>query len=286
MKVVLIYNTTSGGEYGLRHLKTLLKQYDVSVEYSFTVKELNSRKLAQLIAKGITVAAVGGDGTLNAVARLLVGTKSILLPLPGGTFNHFIRDLGMSAQIEENLAALSTANVEKIDVGYVNDELFLNNSNLGLYPFSLIERKQTKKVLGKYAAAVLSAFDQLSVFRRHKLIIDGQKIRSPFIFVGNNIYDIKQSLIPQRTQLNQGVLTVMIATSGSRLALIRDIFAVVRGDVSRNDDFTVDQRKSLTIHSHRKSLPVSFDGEVKNIELPLKYRTAPKQLKVLVVKPL
>lgn len=285
MKVVLIYNTTSGGEYGLRALRETFKRHNIAVEYSFNVKQLSSRKLASLIKQGVIIAAVGGDGTLNAVARLIVGSRSTLLPLPGGTFNHFIRDIGMSAQLEENLAAIKTAKTHKLDVGYVNDEMFLNNSNLGLYPFSLIERKQTKKILGKYAAAVLSAIDQLSVFRRHRLIIDGKKVRSPFVFVGNNVYDIKQSLIPQRSNITKGVLTVMIATSRSRLALIRDIFAVVRGDVSHSDDFSITQRKELTIYSHRKSIPVSFDGELKHLTPPLQYRIDPKAIKVLIAKP-
>src|SRR5690606_9652045 len=118
---------------------------------------------------------------------------------PGGTFNHFVRDLGMHPTVEENIASLESARIEKIDVGYVNDELFLNNSNLGLYPFSLIERKTTKRLIGKYAAATLSALDQLMLFRRHSLNIDGEVIKSPFVFIGNNVYDIQNSLVPERS---------------------------------------------------------------------------------------
>lgn len=285
MKVVLIYNQKSGGEYTLQSLKRMLKRYDVAVDYSFTVKQLGSRKLKGLIAKGVIIMAVGGDGTLNSVARLVVGTKSRLLPMPGGTFNHFVRDLGMSVQMEENLAALKSAKTIKIDVAEVNGEVFLNNSNLGLYPFSLIERKKAKKLIGKWPAAVLSAFDQIVSFRRHKLKIDGETLHSPFVFVGNNIYDTSSSLIPQRSNLTDGALTTMVASSSSRLALARAVFAVLRGDVSHRDDFVVQQRTELSIYSHKPRLLVSLDGEVKTLETPLHYRIRPKVLKIIVVKP-
>lgn len=284
MNVVLIYNSTSGGNYNARTLKSLLKKNGVTVDYSFTVTQLRSKKLAQLISNGVIVVAVGGDGTLSSAARLLVGTRSSLLPLPGGTFNHFIRDLGMSPRLEDSLAFIKNAEHRKIDVAYVNDEIFLNNSNLGLYPFSIAERKRTKKLIGKWPAAVLSAFDQLVAFRRYKLVIDGEKVKSPFVFVGNNVYDIKASLIPERKKLDAGLLTFMIASSPSRIALIRDIFAVVRGDVSRRDDFIFETRERLEIYCHKPQLLVSMDGEVKKLATPLVYTIKPKALKVLIVK--
>lgn len=284
MKVVLIYNSSSGSNYDERSLRRLFRRHHVTIDYTFRVDQLSSDKLKSLIKKGVTVAAVGGDGTLNAVARKVVGTPSVLLPLPGGTFNHFVRDLGMSVALEDTLAHLKKGRQRTIDVGYVNDELFLNNSNLGLYPFSLIERKATKRVIGKWLAALLSAVDQLTVFRRHKLVIDGSKVRSPFVFVGNNVYDIRKSLIPQRTSFSRGVLTVMVATSVSRRALARAVFDVLKGDVSHRDDFTLSRRTSMSVYSHRSTLPVSFDGEVKRLPTPLEYRIAPKCLNVWVVK--
>jgi diacylglycerol kinase family enzyme len=283
MNVVLVYNPSSGNEFGLRHLRQLFRTHGVTIRYSFTTHQLSSKKLQELIRSGVIVAVVGGDGTLNSVARLLIHSESMLLPLPGGTFNHFVRDLGMAPTIDDILSDIHNATERTIDVAYVNDELFLNNSNLGLYPFSLIERKKTKKLVGKWIAAVLSVIDQLSVFRRHKLIIDGQRVRSPFVFVGNNTYDIKRSLIPQRTTFNKGVLTVMIATSRSRLALMRAVGAVIRGDVSRRDDFILTKRKSMAIYGTQSTVPVSFDGEVKRLAFPLEYRIERSCLRLLTV---
>ena len=42
--------------------------------------------------------------------------------------------------------------------------------------------------------------------------------------------------------------------------------------------------ESLTIQTRRKQIQVAFDGEVSTMQTPLKYRTLPKVLKVLVPK--
>ena len=284
MKVVLIYNRSSGGAYTLPRIRTLFRRHGVRIDYSFTTRQLNSNKLSTLIKKGVTVAVIGGDGTFNSAARLLVGSPSTLLPLPGGTFNHFVRDLGMPPTVEEVIANLEKSTTRQIDVAYVNDELFLNNSNLGLYPFSLIERKLARRIVGKWAAAALSIFDQITAFRRHRLTIDGERVQSPFVFVGNNIYDIRTSLIPRRTSFTRRTLTVMISSSATRRAFFRGVLAVLKGDVSQRQDFEVTRRKELTIYSHRATIPVSFDGEVKKLTPPLHYRVEPACLRILSVK--
>lgn len=284
MRVVLIYNNSSGGRYTLQKLRRICHENDIVISYNFTVRQLNSPKLAALIQQGVIIMAVGGDGTMNSVARLVVDSPSTLLPLPGGTLNHFVRDLGMNGTVEELVSGSKKASEQVVDVGYVNEELFLNNSSLGLYPFSLLERKKDRPLLTKWTAALYAGLWQLIVFRRHRLVIDGKQVRSPFIFIGNNVYDITSSLIPQRKKLNKAVLTVMIATSRSRWHLVRAGFNIVRGKVNHLDDFSVSKRKNIDIYTSSQALPVSYDGEVKHLASPFYYRSHPKSLKVLVIK--
>lgn len=283
MNVVLVHNAQSGSAKDIRALTSMLRSSGVSVTHSFSIKELESEHYGSLVHRGVIVMAVGGDGTLNAAARTIVGTKSTLLPMPGGTFNHFVRDLGMAPTIEDNLARLHHAHQVRIDVGYVNGELFLNNSNIGLYPFSIAERQRTKKLLGKWAAAVLSAVDQLVRFKLYELTIDGDRFRTPFVFVGNNRFDISKSLIPERSKLNDGVLTVMIAPTRSRAGFFKALLSVLRGDVSGPESMNVQTRTSLLVESNRPTIVVSYDGEVTRVETPLRYSVEPKALKVMVV---
>ena len=75
----------------------------------------------------------GGDGTISAAASALAGTKTLLGILPLGTLNHFARDLGIPANLDE-AAKLIAARAEKVDVAEMNGRVFINNSAIGLYP--------------------------------------------------------------------------------------------------------------------------------------------------------
>src|SRR6187402_314519 len=67
---------------------------------------------AALRAAGATypdaVIVGGGDGTVRSAASALAGTGVTLGVLPLGTLNHFAKDLGVPAGIEEAIVALAT----------------------------------------------------------------------------------------------------------------------------------------------------------------------------------
>jgi diacylglycerol kinase family enzyme len=72
----------------------------------------------------------GGDGTMRGAAKAVVGTDVTLLPAPAGTHNHFARHVGIT-NLDELAAAREADVVRRLDVGYVNAEVFLNNANVG-----------------------------------------------------------------------------------------------------------------------------------------------------------
>src|SRR5690606_11439746 len=80
------------------------------------------------------VIVAGGDGTVNCVAGAVVGTDVVIGVLPGGTFNHFAKDIGMPDDMVGAVRALADAEPRLVDVGEVNGRVFVNNSVLGVYP--------------------------------------------------------------------------------------------------------------------------------------------------------
>ena len=75
-------------------------------------------------ADGIVVAA-GGDGTINAVAQAALGCGQPFAVLPQGTFNYFGRTHGIPQDTAEAVAALLAASPQPVQVGLVNDRVFL-----------------------------------------------------------------------------------------------------------------------------------------------------------------
>ena len=53
-----------------------------------------------------TVVAAGGDGTVNAVASRIAGTDRTLGVLPGGTLNHFAKDLRIPQDLADAVTLL------------------------------------------------------------------------------------------------------------------------------------------------------------------------------------
>jgi YegS/Rv2252/BmrU family lipid kinase len=65
------------------------------------------------------VIAMGGDGTLEAVLRGMVGRKARLGIIPTGTKNNMAKSLGIPEDIEQACALIASKNTRKLDVGQV-----------------------------------------------------------------------------------------------------------------------------------------------------------------------
>ena len=236
------------------------------------------------------VVAGGGDGTINAVASAVVGTETTLGVLPLGTLNHFAKDLGIPLEIEPAVQLLRTGRRISVDVGQVNDRIFLNNSGLGLYPDTvrLREAKQ-KSGASKWPAAIWAALKALSRYRRLKLrvTVDGKDLlrTTPIVFVGNNEYELEGIRVPSRSQLNDGRLCLYIPHPEGRLRLLWFSVRALLGKPQQGADFDALLTDEFTISSKHRHLRISIDGEVCDMATPLQYRIRPGSLRVIAPAP-
>jgi diacylglycerol kinase family enzyme len=234
------------------------------------------------------VAAGGGDGTINAVASVMVDSGVPFGVLPLGTLNHFAKDLGIPLDLDAAVRNLATGRPVKVDVGEVNGRIFLNNSSLGLYPDIVRDREKQQRRLGrgKWPAAVWAA---LAALRRYpflsmRLDVNGERLarRTPFVFIGNNAYTMEGLSIGERARLDEGVLSLYMAQHPTRLGLLRFAIDALRGRLGESQDFDVLTAPAFDIDTHRRHLLVATDGEVTEMRPPLHYRMRPGALTVLV----
>lgn len=233
------------------------------------------------IKKATNIAVIGGDGTVSAVAGLVTGTKATLVPLPGGTLNHFTKDLGVPQDVEEALARLKKCKSRAIDIASVGDIYFINNSSLGIYPLSLRTREDIEDRVGKWPAAVAASWRALIRFKTYRVTIDGETFTTPFIFIGNNRYSLASPGGTERTRLDEGVLTVYAAKTKSRLTLLKIALFALAGKAKDLTEFDEYHPAELTIETTSSHLSVSHDGEVAKLSSPLAYKIHPKALRVL-----
>jgi diacylglycerol kinase family enzyme len=233
------------------------------------------------------VVAGGGDGTISCVAGALAGTKTKLGVLPLGTLNHFARDLGIPAKLEDAAKLLATGKARAVDVADVNGRVFVNNSAIGLYPLMVLDREAQQAHLGrsKRWAMAIAAARTLFRFshRRLTLTVNDRTavVDTPLLFVGNNAYKMDLPGAGTREALDRGELFVVVLRRKSRLgfclASVRALFGRSRPD----DVVRIDGVETLKVGSSRHHLAVSLDGESVHLKPPLVYRIRPKALNVI-----
>jgi YegS/Rv2252/BmrU family lipid kinase len=242
----------------------------------------------EMISEGATmILAGGGDGTINGVASALVDTNTVLGVLPLGTLNHFAKDLDIPDDLEAAVRALSAGSVKTVDVGQVNNHVFLNNSGVGLYPAIVHQREvRQKEGASKWPAAIGATLRALARYRLLTIRIvtaEGQRWirRTPIVFVGNNEYKLEGVGIPTRSRLDGGKLCLYIPHPEKRLKLLWFSFRALFGRPRASDEFDMALTPELRIDSHHRRLRISIDGEVTQLTTPLHYRVRPASLKVM-----
>lgn len=137
-KWVFIINPVAGSGYGLTligKINEMIRKNSLDAEIVQTESKGHATELARQYAdRGFThIIGVGGDGTLNEIARALVNRGNIIIGLiAAGTGNDFIQIAGFPGRFKESdWEVFFGANVMKMDVGQCNGKIFLNGLGLG-----------------------------------------------------------------------------------------------------------------------------------------------------------
>ncbi|HEX7247917.1 MAG TPA: diacylglycerol kinase family protein [Actinomycetota bacterium] len=221
MSYLLVANPSAGtdGDDLLSHVRDRLA--DATVVRLEAGVDLGEH-VGSAVADDRLVVAVGGDGTVNAVAQHVVSAGGTMGVVPAGTLNHFARDLGLR-EADDAIAALERAETTTVDVGRAGDRVFVNNLGIGLYPEVVRERERREDTLGKWPALGASAVRVFLDFDPLEGVIeadgDRRALEAAAVFVGNNLFSTEPGSIGTRERLDEGVLDLrVVRTSASMRA--------------------------------------------------------------------
>jgi diacylglycerol kinase family enzyme len=234
------------------------------------------------------VVAAGGDGTVSSVATGIFQTQAALGILPLGTLNHFARDLRIPFDLSQAVAIVCAGRIGPVDVGQVNDHLFVNNSSIGIYP-SIVDAREALRRQGhrKWPAMVIATARVLRRYRGVRVTIAAggrrRTWRSPFVFVGNNEYTIDGIGLGARATLDAGMLFVYLTPRVRARHLPILLLKALAGHARQSGEFEIVSASELWIEtSRRRYLAVAFDGEVKKMQTALHYRARAMALRVVL----
>jgi diacylglycerol kinase family enzyme len=223
----------------------------LSADHEVTLVETNRRGQATRYAHDAAakrfdaVVALGGDGTLNEVANGVVGTRTALAPLPGGSTNVFARTIGYpNDPIEATgvlLSSLACRRPQQVGVGRVNGRAFLFHTGVG-FDAAVVASVEKRSDLKRWAGHPLFIWSGLSTWLRgfdrktpHFTVMldDGSVIEggyfaavlnaNPYTYLGNTALDISDA-----ATLDRG-LVVVVFRSLSPQVVVPAIVSALRG---------------------------------------------------------
>lgn len=235
---------------------------------------------------GMMVAA-GGDGTVNAVARLCHKHGAIMGVIPLGTFNYFARTHNIPTTLEDALNVITSGTPTAVSAGFVHDHLFLNNASFGLYPTLIRRREQATSRFGR--KRLVAAFSALrSLFRDQKIFSirmhsdgGGKHHRTSMVFVGNNTLQLENIGLEGSTCTADDALAVVILKPLTRLQTCRLIWRGIAKKLSLESKLEEFCTHTLEVSTPRAKIDVAIDGEIVRCASPLHFRVEANALRVI-----
>jgi len=239
------------------------------------------------VRRGVkAIAVAGGDGSISAVARVLLDTGVVLVPVPLGTMNHFAKRYGMES-VEAVTQALADGIVVPVSAGMVDQIAFVNNASIGYYPHLVRHRERLRRWFGKWTAAVLAGGWVLLKLPPIELevTVDGRTIRrhtvALWIGIGRNSLRLP---LPGDAAHRASVLELVLPTPTSRIALIalalRVWLRLRRRQPPSDSQLEILQGERVHIAS-RRPIDIATDGEAHRLPSPIEVEHRPAALHVL-----
>lgn len=297
----IVFNPASGkgnAEDARRQMEQVLEQAGRRFQF-YTVddpKQLTAiarRAADAAVSINGAIVAAGGDGTINAVASAALSHRRPFGIIPQGTFNYSSRAHGIPLNTVEATRVLVDGRVTPVQVGAVNDRIFLVNASLGLYPELLQEREQLKRQYGRKRSVALWAGLQTIARGGHRQLVieidhDHQKevVRTPSLFVGNNLLQLEQVGIEDADDVRRNLLVAVIVRP---VGMPRLLWLAVRGMLGQlGDDRNIREFSFRVLRVRplggmaRRQVKVAADGEIFWMRPPLEFRVALDPLMLIV----
>ena len=228
----------------------------------------------------------GGDGSVAAVAGAAVEHGIPLVVVPVGTLNHFASDLALDLRRPLGaLDAFHSGHERRVDVGRINERLFINNVSLGVYAEMVGDPGYRQDRLGVAQAKLQAAFSDRELRRALRITPPEEApLESVLaVVVSNNPYVFSPiSALGQRHRLDTGTLQVSVLDASTLDELERLLAGTLLGAIEFRPVLRYWMAEQLEMGFLGQRVRAGVDGEPITFEAPLRFSVYPGALRVLV----
>jgi membrane-associated phospholipid phosphatase len=159
--VVLVINPASGGGTGARFVDEVRRALPKAEVVELGEGDDLLTALRSAADRAEVLAVGGGDGTVSCAAGVAIDEGVPLAVFPGGTFNHFARDIGCDT-VAATVDAIREGSAAYVDVVALNDaDTVLNTASIGAYPTFVRTREKLEHKVGKTLAGAYAMYHTL-----------------------------------------------------------------------------------------------------------------------------
>lgn len=242
----------------------------------------HAEKLAHESTEQIVV-AVGGDGTVNEVARGLVGTGKTLGILPCGSGDGLARHLGISHNFDKAIKIIRSGRITPLDAGTIDGRMFFSVCGVG-FDAVVSERfaKCGKRGLSSYIKEGLKTW-RIYTPDRYSIMIDGQTIENEamFITVGNSNQWGNGAKITPLADSSDGILDITVVEGFKAIELPWLAGRLMTGSVHKSRRVHTYRGRNIIIDRSSEG-PAHADGDWFEAGQRLEINVIPHALDVLV----
>lgn len=267
--------------------RQLSKTESFDWEIVFTERPGHASELAkQKVDEGVNiVVAIGGDGTVNEVARSLIHTDTALGIIPSGSGNGLARHLNIPLDTKEAISLLNKGVIDVIDYGRVNGQPFFCTCGIGFDAFvSLKFAEASKRGMLTYVEKALQEGLRYKP-RLYEICADGRydEIEAYLITCGNASQYGNNAYITPLASVKDGFIDVTALKQMSLFEIPQVAFHLFNGTINRHGKVKSFKCKELLIRCLEET-DTHYDGDPMGKETELKIEAIGKGLKVLVPK--
>lgn len=250
-------------------MKTSEKMYDI-------VTTKKPRQAIELASDGAskgykTIVAVGGDGTINEVAKgIFFHGLSRLGIVPSGTGNDLAKTLNIPRDPKEAINIILKDKSRRIDVGCVNNIFFLNIASIGLDSEVLKNTENIKKKIKGKIAYVLGFFKTIFNYKNKNVEIELDDIKISeevvLVAVGNGRYYGGGMKICPMALIEDGYFHTCVIKNISKMKLFVVFPLIFWGThIKFKKHVEIYRAKKIKVKT-KESIYLNIDGEIFKVD--------------------
>lgn len=264
-------------------IEDICSEKNCDLTISFTEYAGHASELTQAALNRGTqvILAVGGDGTVNEIARTMVHSDAVLGIIPKGSGNGLARELHIPMDVRRALDMIAKGHISTIDCCMANERVFFCTCGVG-FDAAVSQKFANEKRRGSLTYIKNTIEEYLSYKPEpYELLVDGQTIKEKAFLVacGNASQYGNNAFIAPHANIQDGQMDITILSPFTPLDIAPLAIQLFMKQIDRNSKIKTMKAQQMSIIRQRPGV-MHLDGEPVMADSRIDISIMPKSLKV------